>query len=268
MSTDLIFKKILERRSDFCCRQPKRKTVRHFIYCVLAGLFPHFETDLIEFQTPAQALNDSQRLLRDLLQAIDLTPGSSPEEICELFAKSLPKTHELLVLDANAILAGDPAAASLDEVIISYPGFFAIAVHRLAHELYLQSVPMLPRMLSEYAHQKTGIDIHPGARIGSSFCIDHGTGLVIGETSHIGSHVKLYQGVTLGGLSVEKSMASTKRHPTIEDNVVVYANATILGGHTVIGANTVIGGSVWITESVPANSTVYFKSTTEIKTGP
>lgn len=171
-------------------------------------------------------------------------------------ADHLPSLREELDLDAFAILDGDPAATSLDEVILCYPGFFAIAVYRLAHRAWNDGWTLLPRLLSEWAHRRTGVDIHPGATIGPSFCIDHGTGLVIGETTVIGERVKLYQGVTLGALAVRKELAHTKRHPTLEDGVVVYANATILGGSTVIGRDSIVGGSAWVTRSVPADSLV------------
>ena len=170
----------------------------------------------------------------------------------------IPRIRELLATDVRAALEGDPAACNAPEVITSYPGVTAIAVHRIAHLLYTRGVPLIPRMMTELVHGRTGIDIHPGARIGSGFFIDHGTGVVIGETTQIGERVKLYQGVTLGALSVEVSEASRqqKRHPTLEDNVTVYAGATILGGDTIIGAGSVIGGNVWLTHSVPPGTTV------------
>jgi serine O-acetyltransferase len=159
----------------------------------------------------------------------------------------------------KAAFRGDPAAKSYEEVILSYPGFEAITVHRLAHFFWNAQVPLIPRMMSELAHSRTGIDIHPGATIGESFFIDHGTGVVIGETTIIGKNVKLYQGVTLGALSVKKEEGNRKRHPTIEDDVTIYSNATILGGATIIGKGSTIGGNVWITESVPPNTMVYTK---------
>jgi serine O-acetyltransferase len=174
--------------------------------------------------------------------------------------------HQKLEEDLKAIFEYDPAAKSRAEVLISYPGFFAIAIYRLAHELWQNNVPLLPRMMSEYVHSKAGIDIHPGAEIGERFFIDHGTGIVIGETSLIGNDVKIYQGVTLGALSVIKAEASVKRHPTIGNNVTIYANATILGGATTVGDGSIIGGNVWITNSVPLNSLVYHKSEVSIKT--
>ena len=168
--------------------------------------------------------------------------------------------EDQLVRDATFMLESDPAATELIEVIAIYPGFFAVFSYRIANFLAKLSVPLLPRMITEYAHRITGIDIHPGATIGIPFSIDHGTGIVIGETTIIGNNVKVYQGVTLGALSVDKSKASTKRHPTIEDNVILYAGCTILGGNTTVGRNSVIGGNVWLTESIAPYSVVYHKS--------
>jgi serine O-acetyltransferase len=179
--------------------------------------------------------------------------------VVEEFFEEMPKIRIILAKDLEAAVRGDPAAKSADEVILSYPGFQAIAVHRIAHFLWTRQVPIIPRMMSELVHSRTGIDIHPGAEIGESFFIDHGTGVVIGETTVIGKNVKLYQGVTLGALSVKKEEGSCKRHPTIEDDVTIYANATILGGEIVIGRGSVIGGSVWITQSVPPDSKIYLK---------
>ena len=174
--------------------------------------------------------------------------------------------HVKLEEDLQAVLEYDPAAKSRAEVLVSYPGFFAITIYRIAHELWLQKVPLLPRLLTEYVHSKTGIDIHPGAVIGDRFFIDHGTGIVIGETAAIGNDVKMYQGVTLGALSVHKADAAVKRHPTIGNDVTIYANATILGGTTHIGDGSVIGGNVWLTHSVPSGSMVYHKSELIVKT--
>lgn len=174
----------------------------------------------------------------------------------EVFFEKLPKLAEILDTDVQAALVGDPAAYSREEIIITYPGFYAVCIYRLAHSLHELGTPLLPRLMTEYAHEKTGIDIHPGARIGESFFIDHGTGVVIGETSHIGKNVKIYQGVTLGALSVKKKLQSLKRHPTIEDDVVIYANSTILGGETVIGKGSIIGGNTWIVESVAPGTVI------------
>jgi serine O-acetyltransferase len=174
------------------------------------------------------------------------------ELLCEV-----PHIRGMLQLDVEAAVAGDPAANSENEVILAYPSLAAISTHRVAHFLYERDVPLLPRIMSEYVHHRTGIDIHPGAKIGRSFFIDHGTGVVIGETTQIGDRVKLYQGVTLGALSVSRDMRGKKRHPTIEDDVTIYAGATILGGDTVIGRGSVIGGNVWLVRSVPPYSKVY-----------
>jgi len=178
-------------------------------------------------------------------------------EIVESFFGSLPDVFQMLLEDGAAFLNSDPASENLAEVMLCYPGFFTLTVHRMSHLLYQMEVPVLPRVMSEYAHSKTGIDIHPGARIGRNCFIDHGTGIVIGETAIVGNNVKIYQGVTLGALYVKKNMADTKRHPTIEDNVILYAGCTILGGDTVVGHDTIIGGNVWLTESVGAKSIVY-----------
>jgi len=179
------------------------------------------------------------------------------------FIRQLPQLRRRLAMDIHAAYDGDPAAKGFDEVIFSYPGLFAVTVHRVAHQLCNQGIPLMPRIMTEYAHSITGIDIHPAACIGDSFFIDHGTGVVIGETCEIGNRVRLYQGVTLGALSLKKedleALRNRKRHPTIEDDVIIYAGATILGGDTVIGARSVIGGNVWLTESVPPDSQVYLK---------
>jgi serine O-acetyltransferase len=168
----------------------------------------------------------------------------------------LAALRAVILDDADALFYGDPAAKSVDEVILTYPGFYATAVYRIAHCLHQLGYPLLPRLLTEHAHEKTGVDIHPGARIGRRFVIDHGTGVVIGETTVIGNRVKIYQGVTLGAAVVKKEDSDRKRHPTIEDDVVIYAGATILGGDTVVGHDSVIGGNAWLTQSVPPSSVV------------
>jgi|JI10StandDraft_1071094.scaffolds.fasta_scaffold69203_4 serine O-acetyltransferase len=201
------------------------------------------------------------RLIRRAL--VHTQPDADPsqlrhhaEAVAGRFLAALPGIRATLRLDAQAALDGDPAARSIEEVILTYPGFEAVMIHRIAHWFYGEGIPFLPRAMSEHAHMRTGIDIHPGARIGARFFIDHGTGVVIGETTWIGDDVKIYQGVTLGALSVRRSLAGAKRHPTIEDGVVLYAGATVLGGDTVIGRNATIGGNVWITTSVAANTLV------------
>ncbi|MGI4742965.1 MAG: serine O-acetyltransferase [Janthinobacterium lividum] len=227
---------------------------------VLAVLFPERATQrLASTDAVAATLYHLQAELTGLLALVPELPAA-PAELANTLFDHLPALREALLRDAAATLAADPAAQGLAEVISSYPGFYATAMHRLAHALHLHGVPRLPRLLSEYAHRQTGVDIHPGARIGRAFCIDHGTGIVIGETAHIGNNVQIYQGVTLGALSVAKSQQGLKRHPTIEDHVVIYANATILGGSTVIGTRSIIGGNVWLTESVPSHSRVYHRA--------
>ena len=221
---------------------------------VFKHLFP-FDDRLtqLEFEQPGKTVTDHLDLMFK-----GLTPES--DSYTELFLNSLPPIKKTLLNDAGFINESDPAAKDISEVIAIYPGFFAVYCYRIANALNKLQAPLLPRMITEYAHKVTGIDIHPGATIGSPFSIDHGTGIVIGETTVIGNYVKLYQGVTLGALSVDKSKASTKRHPTIEDNVILYAGSTILGGETVVGRNSIIGGNVWLTESVAPFSVVYHKS--------
>jgi serine O-acetyltransferase len=245
---------------------PVKQEVAHFGDAVVRILFPHFSEE--EYFSAEEIEGELVLLKRDLNKVLAPLAGQmsrSVEEVADQFFSRLPEIHRLLWLDAEAIHAGDPAAESVDEVVSAYPGFFAIAVYRIAHVFYSLKVPIFPRILSEVAHQRTGIDIHPGATIGRSFFIDHGTGIVVGETTVIGDSVKIYQGVTLGALSIDKSLCATKRHPTIEDKVVIYSNATILGGETTIGHDSVIGGNVWLTESVPPYSVVYHKSEIRVR---
>jgi serine O-acetyltransferase len=233
---------------------PNKKGVEIIIKKVFRLLFP-FDENLTRNDAPV-----ASPFVRERLELIisGLKPGDSMA--VDQFMGSLPEVRVLLLGDAEFILESDPAAKSLEEVIAIYPVFFAIYCYRIAHILNDLEVPLLPRMITEYAHKITGIDIHPGAEIGNPFSIDHGTGIVIGETTKVGNHVKIYQGVTLGALSVDKSKASGKRHPTIEDNVILYAGSTILGGNTVVGRNSIIGGNVWLTESIAPFSVVYHKS--------
>ena len=222
----------------------------------------------LEFQRCSELENIELRLnsfkdeFNEILRSVSDDKNSLKSD---LFFESFPKIYQKLENDAQTVLDNDPAANSMEEVMFSYPGFFAIAVYRFAHELAKSEVPLIPRIWTEFAHSKTGIDINPGAEIGDYFFIDHGTGIVIGETTIIGNHVKIYQGVTLGAHSVAKNLQNIKRHPTIEDGVVIYANATILGGDTVIGENALIGGNVWITESVAPNSVVFHKGQVTVK---
>ncbi|MCR4997810.1 MAG: serine O-acetyltransferase [Butyrivibrio sp.] len=198
----------------------------------------------------------------DYRDASDETLECGARKITHEFFERIPKIREYLDTDVQACYSGDPAAYSKEEIILSYPGLFATSINRIAHELYLLKVPLIPRMMTEYAHSKTGIDIHPGATIGKYFMIDHGTGIVIGETSIIGEHAKMYQGVTIGGLSTRggQALKGVKRHPTIENDVTIYAGASILGGDTIIGEGSVIGANAFITASVPANSRISMKN--------
>lgn len=231
----------------------------HLADQLLAVLFPErSERPLMNADAVAGTLS---QLGDDFVTLLASLPLLRPvPQVAGDFLAQLPTLRHQLLQDAGAIAAADPAAQGQAEVISTYPGFYAIALHRLSHALHRLRVPQVPRLLSEYAHARTGIDIHPGARIGPSFSIDHGTGLVIGETTVIGAYVRIFQGVTLGALSVAKHLQGIKRHPTIEDHVVIYAGATILGGSTVIGRHSIIGGNVWLTESVPSHSRVYHKA--------
>ena len=255
-----------ERRDDHALGFQLKEGTQEFVENLLAILFPHFCKEMFytkeEIESRLVLLErDLKRLLLPLLKDTSL----NLEDIVEQFMQTLPDLHDKLWLDAEAITSGDPAAESVDEVILAYPGFSAIAIYRIAHEFYVMHVPIFSRLITEYAHQITGIDIHPGAQIGTSFAIDHGTGIVIGESAIIGNDVKMYQGVTLGALSVDKKLAKSKRHPTIEDGVVIYAQAIILGGETIVGHHSVIGGNVWLTTSVPPFSSVYQESKVTVR---
>ena len=222
------------------------------------GVFYRLEdTNVNHFLT--QTIQELQHQLTGILVSFEC---NNKEKVTHAFLHALPNLKQLLMDDINAIYNGDPAAESHEEVVLAYPSFEAIMIYRIAHELIQLELNLFARMCSSIAHRKTGIDIHPKAKIGRSFCIDHGTAIVIGESAIIGENVKLYQGVTIGALSVSKSQKNKKRHPTIENNVTIYARTTILGGETVIGENSVIGGNVWLTSSVPANSKVYNKEAT------
>ncbi|MBT2162949.1 serine O-acetyltransferase EpsC [Zobellia barbeyronii] len=224
---------------------------------------------LFDIDTPVEKnLGKLELLFDDVVNLACWDTNKPCKKVWENYVEKLPEILERLNLDAEATVNCDPASLSVEEVYMAYPGFYAIVIYRLAHELYSIGFPLVPRLMTEYAHRQTGVDINPGAQIGNSFHIDHGTGVVIGETAIIKEHVKIYQGVTLGGLYVAKHLHSTKRHPTIERNVTIYANATILGGKTVIGENSIIGGNAWLTASVPANSTVFHTPDIKIKTLP
>ena len=239
---------------------PSPEVICNLIDGLLQVLFPQFSNK--RYVVMSEFERDYENIRKELIAILlDLNGKLKADihNIADSFFNNLPEIRERLLKDADAMTKGDPAAISTAEVIRTYPGFYAVAVYRLANQLFHLNVPLVPRILTEHAHSKTGIDIHPGATIGDNFCIDHGTGVVIGGTCHIGDNVKIYQGVTLGALSVKKELASTKRHPTIEDNVVIYAGATILGGETIIGHDSIIGGSVWLTKSVLPKSRIYYK---------
>jgi serine O-acetyltransferase len=264
---EIFFRRLTEQNQQYRYRLPSRQEGGRFLQRLINFLFP-ITQDCKESNNP-ESLPDIYRELHQQLDCLLRPLGPQlvrgREEIVQDFFSQLPLIYDLIMLDAQAITENDPASVGIEEVIAIYPGFMAIASYRIAHLLMQCEVPLLPRMLTEYAHGLTGIDIHPNATIGKSFFIDHGTGVVIGETTHIGNNVKIYQGVTLGATFVAKSLASQKRHPTIEDNVVVYANATILGGNTVIGHDSIIGGNAWLTKSVPPYSQVYHYSKIEVK---
>jgi serine O-acetyltransferase len=244
-----------------CPTCPSPAEVASFFDNLIGTLFADFTQ--LTFPTENEFDAHVVKLKTELDRILRFNPGNGKvekENLTGKFFDALPLIYEKINQDVTAMYEGDPAAKSRNEVIRTYPGFYAIAAYRVAHELYLLGVQGIPRVITEYAHSKTGIDIHPAAKIGQHFCIDHGTGIVIGETAVIGNHVKLYQGVTLGALSVSKADAEKKRHPTLQDDVVVYAGATILGGDTVIGHHSTIGGNVWITKSIAPHSKIYYQS--------
>ncbi len=263
------FEKFIEKlyhdHTSEVCHMPCKTDSNKFINDVIQLLFPldvprNMDEYMLRFR-------DSELQFRKLLIPLKPLLKDKADDILDTFYHALPAIYEKLRMDAESIYKFDPAAASVQEVIHAYPGFFAITVYRISHQMVIQKVPVLSRVISEYAHGRTGIDINPAAKIGDNFFIDHGTGVVIGETSEIGNNVKIYQGVTLGALTVEKSLAAIKRHPTLEDNVIIYAGSTVLGGKTVVGRDSIIGGNVWLTESVPPNSVVYHKSEKKIRSG-
>jgi len=251
---------LYDQYNSFRKEVPSMTKSHRFIDNLIYFLFP-FKIDK-KCTLPLIDLNLAQLQLdfKDLLDPLEPILEEPISTLNDKFFSVVPGIYESLIEDAQLFVDFDPAARSRESVILYYPGFYAIAVYRLSHELYSLKIPYLPRMISEFAHSKTGIDIHPGALIGSHFFIDHGTGIVVGETTIIGNNVKIYQGVTLGAASVDKSMKGKKRHPTIEDNVIVYSGSSILGGDTVVGHDTVIGGNVWLTKSVPPYCVVYHES--------
>ena len=253
------FKKI-----DFS-QLPSKAATHKFMDELIDLLFTTESTFTFSYETPDERYERLKGTLQEILKPLSSKMGKSIESTAEIFFGELNSVYQKLLTDAEFFVASDPAAESVEEVIIAYPGFYAIAVYRLAHELSKLNIPILPRLITELAHTKTGIDIHPSATIGTPFFIDHGTGVVIGQTTKIGSHVKIYQGVTLGALAVRMDSKQTQRHPTIQDNVIIYAGSCILGGLTVVGHDSVIGGNVWLTESVAPLSFVYHKSDIKIR---
>lgn len=256
---------------------PSRPAIEEIVGGIINIIFPgyyekqEFSRDEINSYVWENVVSIYHNLSHEISKSLKILPeikSASDEKITSiavnktiLFLSKIPAIREKLNGDVNAAFEGDPAAKSFDEIIVSYPGLFAIAIYRIAHELSHLTIPLIPRIMTEFAHRSTGIDIHPGAHIGDNFFIDHGTGVVIGETTIIGNNVRLYQGVTLGALSLKKGIDGKierggKRHPTIKDNVVIYAEATILGGSTVVGNNSVIGGNVWLLDSVPPDTVI------------
>lgn len=267
MKTDLesFFEKLDNQRTVSTNRIPPKVEAQRLADELFLFLFPMIGEETRPARVEYELLrHELMQLLHPLLKDQD----KSMSTITDAFFSGMPEVYERLMEDAEAIMQFDPAATCIEEVIATYPGFYAIAHYRIAHLLHQLGAPLLPRVFSEYVHGKTGIDIHPAATIGRSFFIDHGTGVVIGATALIGNNVKIYQGVTLGALQVDKSLANVKRHPTIEDNCILYANSTILGGRTVVGHDSVIGGNSWLTESVPPFSIVLHQSQVKVRTKP
>ncbi|MBC7826898.1 MAG: serine acetyltransferase [Chitinophagaceae bacterium] len=260
--SELFLKKLFDQKKNGLAHFPDKELAEEFINQLFNLLFiPSVgrQSSVKDLEKEFESLKSHlSSLVYDVIQN-----GEKAQEISSAFFGKIPAIYDMLLKDGEAILKFDPAAKSLQEVIVAYPGFYAIAVYRLSHELWQQDVNVLPRLFTEHAHSKTGIDIHPGARIGEYFFIDHGTGIVIGETTVIGNNVKIYQGVTIGALN--GSNPKTKRHPTIEDNVIIYSGTTIVGGETVIGRDSVIGGNVWLTYSIPPASVVYHQSELDSK---
>ena len=252
INKDKIVNQIKEHKQNANLNFMLKTDTQRFTKELFATLF-NFPNDLDE------DLDRLERLFENLVELACWDIDKKCSKVWDEYVAELPEVLRKLNLDAEAIFNNDPAAASIEEVYLAYPGFYAIAIYRLSHALYKKGFPIVPRLMTEYAHHVTGVDINPGAEIGEYFFMDHATGIVIGETAVIKDHVKLYQGVTLGALSVAKDLQAVKRHPTIEENVTIYANATILGGDTTIGANSIIGGNVWLTKSVPPYSLVSHK---------
>jgi serine O-acetyltransferase len=246
-------------RSYVCAHAnlPPVESTQNFVDELVMFFFPLKGNRTVSLKSLQKELRRLRFRLSELLYPLHDGAEEEVTQVVESFFNQLPSVYDKMLNDAQTFLNSDPSAKGIEEIIMSFPGFYAISVYRIAHELSLLNVPLLPRIMSEYLHGKTGIDIHPAAKIGKNFFIDHGTGVVIGETTEIGNNVKIYQGVTLGALFVERALRDQKRHPTIQDDVIIYAGSTILGGKTVIGRGSVIGGNVWLTESVEPLSLVY-----------
>ena len=258
MTKDLIVQNISASKSHFSINYSIKTKTEAFTEKLFYTLF--------DSNAPLnESIDELEKQFKEIASLACKKEQTSCESSWEIFLEKLPSVLENLNKDASYILENDPASNSIEEIYLAYPGFYAIAIYRLSHELYLLDLMLFSRLMSEYAHRITGTDIHAGANIASPFFIDHATGIVIGETAVIEKHVKIYQGVTLGALSVSKDMKNSKRHPTVEKNVCIYANATILGGKTVIGQDSIVGGNSWVTKSIPDGSIVLNTTTTEVK---
>ena len=262
---DSFSEKIASVNNSFDKGMPPVKEAQRWVREMVNMIFPVRENMTCEVQDLEESLEKMKERLARLLVPLSHQMSLPAAEVASRFFDEMPGIFDALMDDARAFVDCDPAAENIEEVILCYPGFFALSIHRMSHVLYKLNVPVLPRIISEYAHTKTGIDIHPGATIGRKCFIDHGTGIVIGETANVGDNVKIYQGVTLGALYVKKNLADTKRHPTIGDNVILYAGCTILGGETLIGRDTIVGGNVWLMESVGRGSIVYRENKIRVK---
>ncbi|OFX88029.1 MAG: serine acetyltransferase [Bacteroidetes bacterium GWF2_33_16] len=260
MKAEVFLNHIYNNNLEMSRNVPNKSQVNDFINQLTNLLFPVCNNFDMNPEEMFAYWNKLKIDFKKLLIPLKSFYSNSEDEITELYFAEITSVYSELLLDAKSILEFDPAAHSIEEVVLAYPGFYAIMIYRLSHPLYKLKIPIIPRLFSEHAHSITGIDINPGAKIGNSFFIDHGTGIVIGETTVIGNNVKIYQGVTLGALNVRKEDAKTKRHPSIEDNVIIYSGATILGGNTIVGHDSIIGGNVWLTSSIDPYSVVYHKS--------
>lgn len=260
--SEFLFEKNRNKKKN--CFVPNKKKSEYFIDKLFHILFipdPILLENKFLFKKNYENLKN---ILYEIFIDLNISTKKS-KNLSNVFFQKIPDIYNLLIIDAKSIFNSDPAATSVEEIISTYPGFFSISLYRIAHQLWIQNVPIIPRLITEYAHGKTGIDIHASSEIGNSFSIDHGTGIVIGSSTKIGNNVKIYQGVTLGAIYVDKNLTNVKRHPTIEDMVTIYSGTTILGGDTVIGHNSIIGGNVWITKSIPPYSIVYQKSEIKMK---